>query len=85
MGCINFEDHALIKRWWGVGGTKMNAMGKMFKDGKKRGNRQKQIVFVVGSCMCFQSFGVHNSMNAKSAIEKLQKTREKEAHRSEHK
>jgi hypothetical protein len=31
---INFEDHALIKRWWV--GKKMNAMGGMFKDKKKR-------------------------------------------------
>jgi hypothetical protein len=34
MGRINFKDHALIKRQWV--GKKMNAMGKMFKDGKKK-------------------------------------------------
>ncbi len=69
MGYINFEDHALIKRWWAD--EKMNVTSGMFKDEKKWGNRQKQIVFIVGSCACFQSFGVHNSVNAKSAIEKL--------------
>ncbi len=35
MGHINFEDHALIKRWWGD--EKMNVTGEMFKDEKKRG------------------------------------------------
>jgi hypothetical protein len=30
-------------------------------------------VFVARSYTCFQSFGIHNNMNAKSAIEKLQK------------
>jgi hypothetical protein len=39
MGHINFEDHALIKRWWAY--EKMNVMGKMFKDVKKWGNHQK--------------------------------------------
>jgi hypothetical protein len=38
MGCINFEDCELIKRWWV--GKKMNAIGGMFKD-KKKSNRQK--------------------------------------------
>ncbi len=33
MGRINFEDHALIKRWWAC--NNMNAMGKMLKDKKK--------------------------------------------------
>jgi hypothetical protein len=32
MGCINFKDHALIKRWWV--NKKMNVMGKKFKDEK---------------------------------------------------
>ncbi len=36
MGRINFEDHALIKRW--RANEKMNVMGEMFKDEKKRGN-----------------------------------------------
>jgi hypothetical protein len=35
MGHINFEDHALIKRWWAS--KKMNAMSEKFKD-KKGGN-----------------------------------------------
>jgi hypothetical protein len=39
MGRINFEDHALIKRWQAY--EKMNVMGRMFKDEKKRGNHQK--------------------------------------------
>jgi hypothetical protein len=39
MGHINFEDHALIKRW--QVDEKMNVMGSMFKDGKKRGNCRK--------------------------------------------
>jgi hypothetical protein len=34
MGCINFEDHALIKRCWVD--EKMNVMSGMFKDKKKR-------------------------------------------------
>ncbi len=58
----------------------------MFKDKKKQGNYRKQFAIVAGCCAHFQSFGVHNNMNAKSAIEKLQQiTREKEAHRNEHK
>jgi hypothetical protein len=36
MGCINFKDHALIKRRWVD--EKMNVMGEMFKDEKKWGN-----------------------------------------------
>jgi hypothetical protein len=36
MGCINFKDHALIKRWWVD--EKMNVTGGMFKDEKKWGN-----------------------------------------------
>jgi len=36
MGRINFEDRALIKRW--QANEKMNVMGKMFKDEKKRNN-----------------------------------------------
>ncbi len=39
MGRVNFEDHALIKRWWA--GKKMNTMGGKFKDKKKEGNHQK--------------------------------------------
>ncbi len=63
----------------------MNVISGMLKDKKKQGNHQKQFAFVAGSCTCFQSFGVHNIMNAKSAIEKLQRIRrEKEAQRSEH-
>jgi hypothetical protein len=77
MGCINFQNHALVKRWWVD--EKMNVIGKMFKDKKKRGNRQKQFAFVVGIYACFGSFGVHNNMNVNSAIEKLQRiVREKE-------
>jgi hypothetical protein len=70
MGCINFKDHALIKRWWA--NEKLNVTGGMFKDKKKWGNRRKQFVFVVRSCARFQSFGVHNNMTVESAIEKLQ-------------
>jgi hypothetical protein len=33
MGCINFKDHALIKRPWE--NEKMNVMNRMFKDEKK--------------------------------------------------
>jgi len=36
MGCINFEDHALLKRQ--QVGKNMNEMGGMFKDKKKQGN-----------------------------------------------
>ncbi len=39
---------------------------------KKQGNCQKWFAFVVGSCVCFQSFGVHSSMRVENAIEKLQ-------------
>ncbi len=38
---------------------------------KKWGNYRKKFAFVVGSCACFQSFGVHNNMNAKNVIDKL--------------
>jgi len=66
----------VIKRQWAS--KRMNAMNGMFKD-KKRGNHRKQFEFVAGSYACFQSFGVHSSMNVKSAIEKLHKiTKEKE-------
>ncbi len=83
MGHINFEDHVLIKRK--PTNEKMNVKGGMFKDKKKRGNHQKQFAFVVKSYVCFQSFGVHNNMSAKSVIEKLQQiAREKEAQSSEH-
>jgi len=51
MGHINFEDHVLIEK--GQAGKKMNALGRMFKDEKKWGNCQKEITFVVRSCMCF--------------------------------
>ncbi len=33
MGCINFEDHALIKRRWAC--EKMEVTSRMFKDEKK--------------------------------------------------
>jgi hypothetical protein len=32
MGCINFEDHALIKKW--KESKKLNVTGEMFKDEK---------------------------------------------------
>jgi hypothetical protein len=32
MGRINFEDHALIKRWWAC--KKMDVTGETFKDKK---------------------------------------------------
>jgi hypothetical protein len=51
MGHINFEDHALIKRWWAD--EKMNMTGGILKEEKKRGNHQKQFVFVVGSYASF--------------------------------
>ncbi len=64
----------------------MNVTGGMFKDEKKWGNHRKQFAFVVGSSTCFQSFGVHSNMNAKSAIEKLQQmAKEKEAQKNDHK
>ncbi len=66
MGRINFEDHALIKRWWEV--EKMNVIGGMFKDEKKQRNYQKQFAFVVGSCARFRSFGIHSSMSAECVI-----------------
>jgi hypothetical protein len=79
-GHINFEDHLLIKRQRAC--KKMNATGERFKPG----NCRKQFVFIVRSCVHFQSFGVHSNMSAENAIEKLQIiAREKEAQRSEHK
>jgi hypothetical protein len=69
MGHINFKDHVLIKKW--RADEKMNVIGEMFKDKKKRGNHQKQFAIVARSCARFWSFGIHNSMNAKNAIEKL--------------
>jgi hypothetical protein len=69
MGCINFEDHALLKKQWV--GKNMNEMGGMFKDEKKQGNCWKQFPFVPGSCARLQSFGIHNNMSVESAIEKL--------------
>jgi hypothetical protein len=46
---------------------------------KKCGNCQKQFVFVVGSCVHFQSSRVHSTKSAESAIEKPQRiTKEKE-------
>jgi hypothetical protein len=43
-------------------------------------------MFIIGSCAHFGSFGIHNSMNEESAIEKLQQiAKEKEAQKSEHK
>ncbi len=78
MGCINFKDHALIKRW--QEGKKMNVMGSKFNYEKKWGTNQKQFTFVVGSCAHFSSSRIHSSMNVESAIEKLQKiAKEKEA------
>jgi hypothetical protein len=41
MSRINFEDHELIKRQWV--GKKMNVMGGMFKDQKKRGNHRSSL------------------------------------------
>ncbi len=42
-------------------------------------------MFIIGNCAHFQSFGIHNSMNVKNAIEKLQQiAREKEVQKSEH-
>ncbi len=53
---------------------------------KKRGNCRKQFVFIVGSCARFRSSGVHNSMNAKSVIEKQQEiAKENDVQKSEHK
>ncbi len=68
MGRINFEDHALIKRW-GVN-KKNECDGRGFKDEKKLGVLSKAIY--IGSRAYFRSFGVHNIMSAKSAIGKLQ-------------
>jgi len=53
-----------------VGKWKNECNNKMFEE-KKRNNYRKRFVFVVGSCVHFRSFGVHNNMSAKSAIEKL--------------
>jgi hypothetical protein len=53
---------------------------KMFKDEKKRGNNQKKFAFIARTYARFWRFGVHNSMNVESVIEKLQRiAMEKEA------
>jgi hypothetical protein len=44
MGCINFEDHVLIKRQWV--GDKMNVMSGKLKDGKKWRNHHKWFSFL---------------------------------------
>jgi hypothetical protein len=69
MDRINLKDHVLIERQWA--NEKMNVTGEMFKDKKKWGNCRKQFAFIVGSCACFLSFGIHNNMNIESVIEKL--------------
>jgi len=58
MGYIDFEDHALVKRW--RVSEKMNVTGRTLKDEKKYGNHQKQFTFIVGSCAHFRSFGVRS-------------------------
>ncbi len=58
---------------------KMNVMGGMFKDKKKKGNLRKQFTFVVRSCAHFQSFRVHKIMNAKSVIETTSNSKGKES------
>jgi hypothetical protein len=69
MGYINFENQALIKRWWAH--EKMNAMGGKLKNKKKWCDYQKWFLFLVESCECFRSFGNHISMSVESVIEKL--------------
>jgi hypothetical protein len=44
MGCINFEDHVLIKKQWA--GDKMNVMNEKFKNGKKQCNHHKWFSFL---------------------------------------
>jgi hypothetical protein len=51
MSCINFEDHALIRRRWVD--KKMNVTSRMFKEKKKWRNYQEQFVFVARSCVHF--------------------------------
>ncbi len=51
MGHINFEDHALIKRW--RVGKKMNATSEKLNDEKTWGNCQKQFTIIVGGCVYF--------------------------------
>ncbi len=55
-------------------------MGEKLKDVRKQSYCQKLFLFIIGSCEHFQSFKVHNNMNAKNVIEKLQRVaKEKEA------
>jgi hypothetical protein len=68
MGHINYKDHVLIKKRWVS--KKMNATAGKFKD-EKKGNCQKLFFFVVACCEHFQSFRVHNNMNAMNVINKL--------------
>jgi hypothetical protein len=51
---------------------------------KKWNNHQNLFLFATRSYVCFFSFGVHKSMNAKSKIKKLQKvSKKKEVQKSE--
>ncbi len=84
MGCNNFEDEALIKRWWAS--QKMNEMNKRLKDENKQSNHWKLFSFVTRSYERILSFGVHRSMSVESAIKKLQrKAKEKETQNTKQK
>ncbi len=83
MGCHNFKDEALIKRW--RASQKMNGIGRKPKDKNKWNICQKFLKFVVGSCVCFRSFKVHIGMNVESTIKKFKRIiKEKEAQKNEH-
>ncbi len=51
IGCINFEDHALIKKQHAC--EKMNLMGKKLNNQKNRCNHQKWFSFLAKSCKRF--------------------------------
>ncbi len=59
---------------------------KSLRTKKKWGNCRKLFLFITKGCEHFRSFGVHSSVSAKNAIEKLQIiAKEKEAPKSKHK
>ncbi len=69
MGCVNFEDRALIKKW--QVGKKMNVTGEMFMDEINEVIVESNLRLLLEVVSVFQSFGAHSNKNAKNAIEKL--------------
>ncbi len=69
MGCHNFKDEPLIKKWWV--GQKMNETGEKLNNKSNWNNCWKLFLFATKSCVFFQSSEVHRSMSVKNKIDKL--------------